>query len=71
MHSGGYIAWFEDLGLGDREQVGGKGASLGELRRAGIAVPAGFVVRTAAFEALPRDPRAAGTAARGGGGAGS
>jgi len=45
-----YIAWFEDIGLGDREQVGGKGASLGELQRAGIAVPPGYVVRTAAFE---------------------
>ena len=45
-----YIAWFEDIGLDDREQVGGKGASLGELQRAGIAVPPGYVVRTAAFE---------------------
>jgi pyruvate,water dikinase len=50
MDSGRHIAWFEDIGLGDREQVGGKGASLGELKRAGIAVPAGFVLRTAAFE---------------------
>jgi pyruvate,water dikinase len=45
-----YIAWFEDIGLGDREQVGGKGASLGELQRAGFAVPPGYVVRTAGFE---------------------
>ena len=45
-----YIAWFGDIGLGDREQVGGKGASLGELQRVGIAVPPGYVVRTAAFE---------------------
>ena len=45
-----HIAWFEDIGLGDREQVGGKGGSLGELTRAGLSVPAGFVVRTAAFE---------------------
>jgi pyruvate, water dikinase len=50
MDSGRHIAWFEDVGLGDREQVGGKGGSLGELKRAGIAVPAGFVLRTAAFE---------------------
>lgn len=50
MDSGGYIAWFEDIGLGHREQVGGKGGSLGELRRAGIAVPPGFVLRTSAFE---------------------
>src|SRR5215475_14504429 len=52
MAGSAYIAWFEDIGLGDREQVGGKGASLGELRRAGIAVPPGYVVRSAAFERL-------------------
>jgi phosphoenolpyruvate synthase/pyruvate phosphate dikinase len=45
-----HIAWFEEIGLGDREQVGGKGGSLGELARAGLSVPAGYVVRTAAFE---------------------
>jgi pyruvate, water dikinase len=44
------IAWFTDLGLADRPAVGGKGASLGELLKAGIAVPPGFVVRTEAFE---------------------
>lgn len=46
----GVIGWFEDIGLRDRPQVGGKGGSLGELVRAGIAVPPGFVVRTVAFE---------------------
>jgi pyruvate,water dikinase len=45
-----YVSWFADVGLADRPTVGGKGASLGELERAGIAVPPGFVVRTAAFE---------------------
>jgi pyruvate, water dikinase len=45
-----FIGWFADLGLIDRPQVGGKGGSLGELARAGIAVPPGFVVKTAAFE---------------------
>src|SRR5215470_6608571 len=44
------IAWFEAIGLGDRPAVGGKGGSLGELTRAGITVPPGFVVRTEAFE---------------------
>jgi pyruvate, water dikinase len=44
------VGWFADLGLADRPQVGGKGGSLGELARAGIAVPPGFVVKTAAFE---------------------
>lgn len=46
------IAWFADIGLADRPAVGGKGGSLGELTRAGIAVPPGFVVRTEGFEAF-------------------
>jgi pyruvate,water dikinase len=45
-----YVRWFRDLGLRDRPTVGGKGASLGELIGAGIAVPPGFVVTTSAFE---------------------
>jgi pyruvate,water dikinase len=44
------VSWFADITLKDRLAVGGKGGSLGELTRAGIAVPPGFVVRTAAFE---------------------
>lgn len=44
------IGWFAEIGLKDRPQVGGKGGSLGELQCAGIAVPLGFVVKTAAFE---------------------
>ncbi len=44
------IGWFADIALADRPTVGGKGGSLGELTRASIAVPSGFVVRTAAFE---------------------
>jgi len=57
--SGPSVSWFADIGLADRADVGGKGGSLGELQRAGIAVPPGFVVRTGAFEraieALERD----------------
>jgi pyruvate,water dikinase len=45
-----YVSWFRDVGLADRPTVGGKGASLGELTRAGISVPPGFVITTAAFE---------------------
>ena len=44
------VAWFEDVGIADRPTVGGKGGSLGELTRAGIAVPPGFVATTGAFE---------------------
>ena len=50
MRSSGNIRWFADITLNDRATVGGKGGSLGELVRAGISVPAGFVVCTAAFE---------------------
>ncbi len=50
MRSSEIIGWFADIGLVDRPAVGGKGGSLGELTRAKIPVPAGFVVRTAAFE---------------------
>lgn len=45
-----YIKRFEELSKGDTNIAGGKGASLGELTRAGIPVPPGFVVRTSAFE---------------------
>ena len=45
----GLIRRFAELGLGDRASVGGKGASLGELTRAGIPVPPGFVVDTMCF----------------------
>lgn len=44
-----FVRWFASIGLQDRPTVGGKGASLGELDRAGIRVPPGFVVTTAAF----------------------
>jgi pyruvate,water dikinase len=52
--AGGIIGWFEEVTLRDRAAVGGKGGSLGELTRAGIAVPPGFVIRTAAFEEFLR-----------------
>lgn len=45
-----YVSGIADVGLHDRPHVGGKGGSLGELQRAGLAVPPGFVLRTAAFE---------------------
>lgn len=50
MRSSALVAWFTDIGLADRLQVGGKGGSLGELTRAGLTVPPGFVLKTAAFE---------------------
>ena len=50
MSTSVFVLAFADIGIGDRLAVGGKGASLGELTRAGIRVPPGFVVTTAAFE---------------------
>ena len=44
-----YVAWFTDLSKSDVATVGGKGANLGEMTRAGLPVPNGFVVTTAAF----------------------
>ena len=46
MHA---IAWFQDLGVGNAELAGGKGANLGELTAAGLPVPAGFVVTSEAY----------------------
>lgn len=39
-----FIVWFEDVGKGDLALVGGKGANLGEMVKAGIPVPPGFIV---------------------------
>src|SRR5215469_11321978 len=49
MHSTANISWFANISLADRATVGGKGGSLGELTRANIAVPSGFVVSTQGF----------------------
>ncbi len=38
------VVWFAEVGKEDVGLVGGKGANLGELTRAGIPVPPGFVV---------------------------
>ena len=44
------VSRFDEVGINDWLSVGGKGASLGELASAGIRVPQGCVVTTAAFE---------------------
>ncbi len=44
------ILSFADLSKNDVAQAGGKGASLGELTRAGFPVPPGFVVAAEAFQ---------------------
>ena len=46
-----FIKQFDELGRDDIEQAGGKGANLGELTRAGLPVPPGFVIVTDAYRA--------------------
>lgn len=45
-----------DLGRGSLAMAGGKAANLGELLRAGLPVPPGFCVTTAAYREVARDP---------------
>ncbi|HEX6222439.1 MAG TPA: phosphoenolpyruvate synthase [Acidimicrobiia bacterium] len=49
----GYVRWFDELGVGDVAEVGGKNASLGELYREltplGVKVPNGFAVTADAY----------------------
>jgi pyruvate,water dikinase len=47
--AGPSIVWFEDLSRTSTAIAGGKGANLGELTRAGLSVPPGFVVTAQAF----------------------
>lgn len=48
-----YVLWYQDLGMGDVNRVGGKNASLGEmisnLANAGVQVPGGYATTAYAF----------------------
>ena len=50
------ILWFDELQLGDIPQVGGKNASLGEMRRElrpkGVSIPDGFAITAHAYRYL-------------------
>ncbi|RMF90657.1 MAG: phosphoenolpyruvate synthase [Methanobacteriota archaeon] len=46
------IAWFSELTKDDIPLVGGKGANLGEMTKAGLPVPEGFVVTAKAYESF-------------------
>jgi len=46
-----FVVPLGELGRGDLALAGGKGANLGELVRAGLPVPDGFVVTTDAYAA--------------------
>ncbi len=50
-----FIKKFNEISQRDTEEVGGKGASLGELTRAAIPVPSGFVVTTEAHQKFAND----------------
>ena len=45
-----YVEFFEELKKEDVDIAGGKGANLGELTRAGIPVPPGFVITSATYQ---------------------
>ena len=47
-----YTLAFSEIGRADHARVGGKCASLGEMTRAGVAVPPGFAVTTDAYLAM-------------------
>jgi len=49
------IVWFNDLSKEDVGLAGGKGANLGELVRAGLPVPEGFVVTSKAYKRFLKD----------------
>ncbi|MFP4683609.1 MAG: phosphoenolpyruvate synthase [Ectothiorhodospira sp.] len=53
-----YVIWFQDLGMNDVPEVGGKNASLGEmisgLSNAGVRVPGGFATTAFAFREFLR-----------------
>jgi phosphohistidine swiveling domain-containing protein len=53
--AGSFTRRFTEIGAADLEVAGGKGANLGELTRAGLPVPPGFVITTAAYDAFVAD----------------
>src|SRR5436305_4648248 len=50
------IRSFEQIDPGDTEAVGGKGLSLGLMTRAGLPVPPGFCITSAAHRRLRGQP---------------
>ncbi len=44
-----YVLWFYEIDKDDIPTVGGKGANLGEMTKAGFPVPGGFVVTSSAY----------------------
>ncbi|HIH37187.1 MAG TPA: phosphoenolpyruvate synthase, partial [Methanocellales archaeon] len=44
------VKWFEELDKSEVTKAGGKGANLGELVKAGLPVPPGFVITAQAYQ---------------------
>ncbi len=44
-----FVVWFDEVDKNSISRVGGKGANLGELLKAGIPVPPGFIVTAEAY----------------------
>ncbi len=49
-----YVLYFNEIDKTSLPEVGGKGASLGEMAKAGFPVPGGFCVTTAAYRKFTR-----------------
>ncbi len=46
------LVWLKEIGKSDVLVAGGKGAQLGELKKAGFSVPEGFVVTTSVYKSI-------------------
>ena len=44
-----FVVWFDEVDKEDIPLVGGKGANLGEMTKAGFPVPGGFIITAAAY----------------------
>ncbi len=50
-----HVVWFSEVNKDDIPLVGGKGANLGEMSRANLPVPPGFIVTSAAYFDFVKD----------------
>lgn len=51
------VVWFSEVGKADIPLVGGKGANLGEMTKAGLPVPQGFIVTSEAYFRFVREKK--------------
>ncbi len=55
MKGSKYVLWFKEVGKDDVALVGGKGANLGEMTKAGFPVPEGFIITAEAYYTFLRE----------------